>query len=159
MSRYLKTKFPCRHCGEPTEVERLREKDFATCERCGERYRARSRAHWVDEDAKKKREHAEDADNTFDLVLRWLKAAERRVEAAALFVEALPVLTPSERRHYLKAAKSRARHVHSILEQLGKHFDELIADEDHGFRVLEGGGEIPEGAPTVTIRMIGRDEA
>jgi hypothetical protein len=139
--RTLKTKFPCKTCGAEAEVGRLSEGPHATCDRCAERHRAFARVgsfDWSLDHAVKRARAAADEGRELDALEGWLDAASKSLESSRACVKALDVTTSTERRLYLRAARSRARWAANVAQQLESFFASLIDEASHGFTLLNG---------------------
>lgn len=156
MARPLKTKFPCKHCGEPAEVTKLRYGEFARCPKCAERQRLYSLANYRDEECTRRLKKAHAAYNAApdDRDSRaWLaelfRALGVKLEAAAHCMEAVNVApdVPTQR-HLVRVAVQRGEWVRDAIGMNVHHFSEAASEilEGAGFAVLKGDG-VPDGLP------------
>lgn len=135
--RTLKTKFPCKQCGAPAEVERLRDEKFATCDPCARRARALSYVNCLHAAGRRSADAGNAAQNEEGLLAEWFKGLSQHTEALSLAVKALPDLGPGDRRKLLVGSASWFGWIQRRLNDLKPRLDEL-ADEA-GFPVVDGG--------------------
>lgn len=133
----LKTKFPCRLCGEPTEVKRLSDGPRALCRSCSERNRLISCGNYADAAASRlSRSVTRDTEN-IDRLRIWTEHCEERLSAARRYLEAVPVARPGERRRIVSAAGARIEMAMGVLKQLAPLVS-AARDEATPFEVLDG---------------------
>lgn len=163
MPRMLKTKFPCRDCKVPTEVERLRYADKATCPLCSSRRLALSKIHWADERFSRELKKVNGVESEIvPFLIGWLKALEASIEGSRHCLETLDVAHAREVPSLTRSARNRARTAKKYLEELAPFFEELIAEakSNRPMTLLEGGAELPsEGSAPPALRLLRREES
>jgi hypothetical protein len=163
MSRVLKTKFPCRHCGDPAPVARLRDAPQAQCEPCMRRRGALMMIAYADESAERERAKVDGKAETWLAAADGvLKSAERWVTGAQRCVEVVPHVRALERRTWIEVgARSRVRAAMRLLEDLEQRLLVLAAEElPQGLEVIASASDdiqpAPERTPPV-LRLVRRD--
>lgn len=164
MPKHLKTLYPCRDCGTPTQVRSRRDVEHAKCLRCVDRDHAAMRWGFAEReahDAAKKGNAASERGDTSAALMYWLFAVAHWTEAAARRLErkswqGYPVtqaeFTPAERRALATRAVSNMRHARECLEQLEAWGAEVLHGE-RGLGVVAGGGEGGEAPRRLTLRL------
>lgn len=145
MAKMLKTKFPCRSCGVPAEVRRLRDGDTALCQPCGVRVRALQRIDLCDWATDRSVARAQEAEDVLPLLIEWLKSSELATSASRVAMEAIRSALPTEVPRLVRVARGRSRWAHDVLRQLEEFFDAALteAKSQRPLQVLDGDGEIP----------------
>lgn len=161
MSRALKTKFPCRLCGVPAEVERLRDAKRAECDACAERQQILSRFNTLNSIARRTAAVANsgaDADEGGRFVARWIHSCVLSLEAAAVATKGAQRFSPRDKRRLLLNARKLCAHVVRSLDTLdGEWFDGLVA-EAGGVELLAGEAEpAVEVRPAPSLRLVRED--
>lgn len=143
MPRALKTKFPCRVCSAPAEVERLRDAPRAICSRCASRESLFRTVHYRDKEAKRRLAEVDGkVESSAEIMRGVLMGMAQKLTAAAACLEALGVAaSPAEQRHLVRCARGRAAYAVAELQVNASHFEEALAEiaEEAGLAVVQGG--------------------
>lgn len=143
MPRTLKTKFPCRVCRAPAEVERLREGPTAMCERCARRQSLFSTIAYRDKEVSRRLAEVDGkVETSAELMRGVLMAMAQKLTAAAACLEAVEVAaSPAEQRHLVRCARGRAAEAVGHLQVNASHFEEALGEitEEAGLAVVQGG--------------------
>lgn len=150
--RVLKTKFPCKTCGEPAEVERLRYAEHAMCDRCSARNEAIRRWRWREDSIRRRADEANGKDDDRDRLTSWLDVVADQLKAVADRVRSLPRLTPAERRHVAIGAASRLKAARGNLRRLAVLMSRVEKESDT-LEIFSGSGEASEVPPPV-LRLV-----
>lgn len=136
---FLKTRYPCKRCGVPTQVRSRREAEHAWCARCAELKRHNFLVRHADEQASRERLKVhQKTDDHRVLALGALKAAAERLKAAIHCLEAVDYLSPAEQRHYIRCAEGRAKWSASLVEGVLPHLSDAREAAAHGLSVVPG---------------------
>jgi hypothetical protein len=87
MPRFLVNKYPCRRCGEPTDVQSRRDIEHACCERCAKLSSVCSSANWQNRRRAEEWQKSNEQPDTPEEFLRFLGGAARAIEYAAASAE------------------------------------------------------------------------
>lgn len=146
MPRMLKTLYPCKRCGVPTQVRRKREAEFTSCSLCSV---IGSYAGGADYHAKKGREMyrklngSQESELLLSMLMVPIVAEYTSAAADGLVVAMLTLRSPSDRAGWVRWAHAKLE----FAEDLSKQLRELTSADRHGFTLIQGGLEpIPEGA-------------
>lgn len=154
MSRVLKTKFPCRHCGTPCEVRSLYEGPVASCKPCSARHQHiwLANAHF-----ERARKIYRERNGTTEYVLELAAMMSEPIELSAIaarhaFCAAFSLLAepkPSAVRAaaWVRAARSWLKWGVTIaqrLRELTEREGELdVVLRRRGLKVIDGGRLVP----------------
>lgn len=151
MSRKLKTKYPCRVCGEPAEVASRKLIDRAICEPCLARDEAYRRVNWSQRIALEEFRAVNGKVSDVVVLLRGiLKACDGFAKSAELTLAALAHTPERERRRMVRAAKARAGWAEEKLRQCRAFFDEAEESQPVESVRLVASQEVPEDSPVDT---------
>lgn len=150
----LKTKHPCKHCGEPAEIGSRREAEHAHCARCRERNRlvrgANLSAGLVPVYMRRIPKDGPESAR----IAAYLSALECAVMAAQRAAEAVAPAQMNERRALLRVSRSHVEWAISALTQLRDVYDAAMNEERRGLEVVEGGCEIAEVTERPVLRLV-----
>lgn len=142
MPRPLKTKFPCRVCRAPAQVERLREGPTAMCERCARRQSLFSTIAYRDKEVSRRLAEVDGkAETSAKLMHGVLLAMAEKLRAAACLEAVEVAASPAEQRHLVRCARGRAAEAVGHLQVNASHFEEALQEitEEAGLAVVQGG--------------------
>lgn len=163
MPRYLKTKYPCRECGEPAEVMHTSHAKLAICQPCSKRRGRLMSIDYADREVVRLGIEGNNLDRPEPERLgKWLRAVAAELVAAAKCVEAVPDVQPGETLRMWRGTRKRMEWADATIEKLLPLLEaarEEIVDDLH-IDVIDGEGvavESPEtGAPV--LRLVHRDD-
>jgi hypothetical protein len=137
--RALKTKFPCRGCGVPSEVATLAEAATARCPDCRERDRLVTLCNLLDTGAERTLDEVARDDDSPEAAraARYLHAAEEFIRAARALLEAVPVSRRWESRKMVRFTLARIRRARAILDQMPSVIDAALDEQSHGLRLVQ----------------------